>query len=127
MMMARFPLIFTFGAKERTGQSTDDSMTHLVTEKAASDTASDCAHEAALALLRIVRVGGVAGVTVWVGRVTVWRGSMSVIGAAVLRSRLTMGVAGVGGRGAVRVVLSLVVVLAAGVVWGWGRTVALLL
>jgi len=132
--MALLPLILALAAQERTSQSADYTVASFVSEETASETSGYSAHETALAFLRVVRVGGIASVAVRVGGVAAGRGALApgtalvvVLGGAVLGLALAVVVAALSWGPAVGAGLLLAIVLAAGVVWSWRSTVALLL
>lgn len=70
-------LIFQLAPEERTRQRPDDPMVVLVPEDASADASCRRAEEAALAFLRVVRVGGVFGIAVGVRRVAAGRGTLA--------------------------------------------------
>ena len=69
VMLMIFPRVLALRAQKRTHQRANDTMAGLVAQEATAETARDGAHEAALAFLRVIGVGGVARVAVGVGGV----------------------------------------------------------
>lgn len=71
--MRALVLVLELGAEEGTGERTEDTVSALLAEPMASNTACNGTEEAALTFLRVVWVGRIAVVSVWVTWVSRWR------------------------------------------------------